>query len=66
MHSAIMKNREQHQEDEMTSNVVTAVNYGGASCLSLYVIPKRPSRDLEGPKRVLPPFKGEHLEQGAN
>ena len=28
----------------------------------LYVIPKQVSRKLKGPQRILPPFKGEHLE----
>jgi len=31
--------------------------------LSLHVILKRASRELEGPRRLLPPFKGEDFEQ---
>ena len=31
--------------------------------IGLYVIPKRTSQDLEGPWRLVPPTKGEHLEQ---
>ena len=30
--------------------------------LSLYIIPKWTLRGLAGPERLLPPFKGEHLE----
>ena len=31
--------------------------------LSLYVTPKQALRELEGPQRLLSPFKGEHLVQ---
>ena len=29
--------------------------------LTPYVVPKQASQELEGPRRLLPPFKGEHL-----
>ena len=29
--------------------------------LTPYVVPKQASQELEGPQRLLPPFKGEHL-----
>ena len=31
--------------------------------LSLYVIPKQSLQELEDPQRLLPPFKGEHLNK---
>jgi hypothetical protein len=31
--------------------------------LTLYIIQKQPSQELEAPRRLLPPSKGEHLEQ---
>jgi hypothetical protein len=47
------------------SDVATGVNYGVASSSSWSKSaynPKKVSRELEGPQRLLPPFKGEHLE----
>ena len=45
------------------SNVAININYGGASSSSWSnSIPKWASQELEGPRRLLPPFKGEHLE----
>ena len=31
--------------------------------LTLYVTPKQASGELKGPRRLLPPSKGEHLER---
>jgi hypothetical protein len=48
------------------TDVAIGVNYGVASPSSWsksYIIPKQASRELEGPQRLLPPFKSEYLEQ---
>ena len=51
------------------SDVATGVNYGVASSSSWSKSaynPKKVSRELEGPQRLLPPFKGEQLEWRTN
>ena len=51
-------------EREMASMFATDVNYSVDSFSSwVHVILTRASRELEGPWRLLPPFKGEHLER---
>ena len=58
------KDKERIERTKDNSDVATGVNHGVASFLSWskYVILRQTFENLVGPKRLLPPFEGEHLE----